>query len=60
MKTINEIFAAQDKHERPITYKRFEDIQTNISEYWFKNNFRFISQENKNGRAERTLLFHFN
>lgn len=34
----NDIFEARDEYERPITYKGFEDIQTNIPEYWFKDN----------------------
>lgn len=33
----NEIFEAIDEFERPINYRGFEDIQTDIPEYWFKD-----------------------
>lgn len=33
----NEIFEARDQYERPIIYTGFEDIQTDIPEYWFKD-----------------------
>jgi len=34
----NEVFEPIDEFERPINYKGFEDIQTDIPEYWFKDN----------------------
>lgn len=34
----DEIFRARDEYERPVVYKGFEDIMTNIAEYRFNQN----------------------
>ncbi|MDR2955115.1 MAG: hypothetical protein LBV43_08545 [Prevotella sp.] len=38
----NEVFETIDEFEEPINYKGFEDIQTNIPEYWFKNDISIL------------------
>lgn len=34
----DEVFKNQDEFERPIIYKGFEDVMTNLPEYYFKDN----------------------